>query len=28
VPDVTVVLGPDGAQDLLAELTAFPGLTC
>jgi hypothetical protein len=28
VPDVTVVLGPAEAQDLLAQLKDFPGLTC
>jgi hypothetical protein len=28
VPDVTLVLGPADAQDLLARLKAFPGLTC
>jgi len=28
VPEVTVVLGPADAQDLLAKLKAFPGLTC
>jgi hypothetical protein len=28
VPHVTVVLGPNGVQDLLAKLHAFPGLTC